>query len=39
MVRETELFFESQVREDRPIDELLRADYTFLNEQLADHYG
>ena len=39
MVRETELFFESQLREDRPIDELLRADYTFLNEQLARHYG
>jgi hypothetical protein len=39
MVRETELFFESQVREDRPIPELLRADYTYLNEQLAGHYG
>ncbi len=39
MVHETELFFESQVREDRPIQELLRADYTFLNEQLARHYG
>ena len=39
MVRETELFFESQVRDDSPIPELLRADYTFLNEQLADHYG
>ena len=39
MVRETELFFESQVRADRPIPELLRADYTFLNEQLARHYG
>ena len=39
MVRETELFFESQVREDRPISELLRADYTYLNEQLARHYG
>ena len=39
MVRETELFFRSQVREDRPIRELLRADYTFLNEQLARHYG
>ena len=39
MVRETELFFRSQVREDRPIQELLRADYTFLNEQLARHYG
>ena len=39
MVRETELFFESQVREDRPIPELLQAEYTFLNEQLARHYG
>jgi len=38
MVSETELFFESQVREDRPIPELLRADYTYLNEQLARHY-
>jgi hypothetical protein len=39
MVRETELLFESQVRENRPIPELLRADYTYLNEQLARHYG
>src|SRR5262249_5721188 len=39
MVRETELFFESQVREDRPIPDLLRANYTYLNEQLARHYG
>jgi hypothetical protein len=39
MAQETELFFESQVRNDRPIPELLRADYTFLNEQLARHYG
>jgi hypothetical protein len=39
MVRETELFFESQVREDRPVPELLRADYTYLTEQLARHYG
>jgi mono/diheme cytochrome c family protein len=39
MAKETELFFESQVREDRPLQELLRADYTFLNEQLARHYG
>jgi hypothetical protein len=39
MAKETELFFESQVREDRPLPELLRADYTFLNEQLARHYG
>ena len=36
--RETELFFESQVREDRSLVELLRADYTFLNERLARHY-
>ena len=35
MLREIELFFESQVREDRPIQELLRASYTFLNEELA----
>jgi hypothetical protein len=39
MTQETELFFESQVREDRPIQDLLRANYTFLNERLADHYG
>ncbi len=39
MARETELFFESQVREDRPIPELLTANYTFLNERLARHYG
>ena len=39
MVRETELFFESQFRSDRPITELLKADYTFLNEELARHYG
>ncbi len=39
MVQETQLFFESQLRADRPIQELLTADYTFLNEQLARHYG
>ena len=39
MVQETQLFFESQVREDRPIQELLTANYSFLNEQLARHYG
>ena len=39
MVEETQLFFESQVREDRPVPELLTADYTYLNEQLARHYG
>ena len=39
MVTETELFFRSQVRGDRPIPELLRAGYTYLNAQLARHYG
>jgi hypothetical protein len=37
--RETELFFDSIVREDRGALELLTADYTFLNERLARHYG
>ncbi|MGE3887243.1 MAG: DUF1592 domain-containing protein [Vicinamibacterales bacterium] len=39
MVRETELFFDSLVRADRPITDLLTADYTFVNERLAKHYG
>ena len=38
-VRETELFLESQLQDDRSMVELLTADYTFLNEQLARHYG
>jgi len=38
-LRETELFFDSIVREDRSILDLLTADYTFLNERLAIHYG
>jgi hypothetical protein len=37
--QETELFFESMRREDRSVLELLKADYTFLNERLAKHYG
>jgi len=37
--RETELFFDSIVRENRSVLDLLRADYTFLNERLARHYG
>jgi mono/diheme cytochrome c family protein len=37
--RETELFLASQIREDRSIVDLLRADYTFVNERLARHYG
>src|SRR5581483_3274147 len=37
--QETELFFESVVREDRSVLDLLKADYTFVNERLASHYG
>ena len=37
--QETELFFDSVLREDRSVLDLLRADYTFLNERLAKHYG
>jgi hypothetical protein len=37
--RETELFFDSILREDRGVLELLTADYTFVNERLAKHYG
>ena len=36
---ETELFFDSIIREDRSVLDLLNADYTFLNERLAKHYG
>jgi len=36
---ETELFFDSVVREDRSVVDLLAADYTFVNERLARHYG
>jgi mono/diheme cytochrome c family protein len=35
---ETELFFESVMREDRNVLDLMTADYTFLNERLARHY-
>jgi len=37
--RETELFFASIVRENRSALDLLKADYTFVNERLAKHYG
>jgi mono/diheme cytochrome c family protein len=37
--RETELFFASIVRDDRSVLDLLTADYTFVNERLARHYG
>jgi mono/diheme cytochrome c family protein len=37
--QETELFFDHVLREDRSVLELIKADYTFLNERLARHYG
>ena len=37
--QETQLFLESQLREDRPAMELWTADYTFVNDRLARHYG
>jgi mono/diheme cytochrome c family protein len=37
--QETELFIASTLREDRSVLDLLRADYTFVNERLARHYG
>jgi hypothetical protein len=37
--RETELLFQSIIREDRNVTDLLSADYTFVNERLAAHYG
>ncbi|HTP31182.1 MAG TPA: DUF1592 domain-containing protein [Candidatus Acidoferrales bacterium] len=39
MRRETELLFENIMREDRSVLELLTADYTFVDERLAKHYG
>ncbi len=36
---ETEMFFESILREDRSVLELIKSDYTYLNERLAKHYG
>jgi mono/diheme cytochrome c family protein len=39
MIRETELFFEAMVKEDRNILDFLDADFTFVNERLAKHYG
>jgi hypothetical protein len=37
--QETEMFVASTLREDRPLADLLNADYTFVNERLARHYG
>jgi hypothetical protein len=39
MIKETELFFQEIVKEDRSILEFLDADYTFVNDRLARHYG
>ena len=39
LVSETELFLDYQIRADRPVAELLTADYSFLNERLAKHYA
>lgn len=39
MVREVELFVDSVFREDRNVVDLMTADYTYLNERLAIHYG
>lgn len=39
MLRETEMFFGAIVQEDRSVLDLLNADFTFLNERLAKHYG
>jgi mono/diheme cytochrome c family protein len=39
MAKEAELFFAAVVHDDRPIADFLHADYTFLNERLARHYG
>jgi mono/diheme cytochrome c family protein len=39
MKQETELFFDSIMREDRSVMDLLNANYTFVNERLAKHYG
>jgi hypothetical protein len=39
MIKETEMLFDSVVREDRSLLTLLDADYTFVNERLARHYG
>ena len=37
--QETQLWFDSQVREDRSVLEILTSDYTYANQRLAEHYG
>jgi hypothetical protein len=39
MQKETELWLESQMRDDRSVMDLLKTDYTFVNQRLAEHYG
>jgi hypothetical protein len=39
MIRETQMFFENLIREDRSVLEMVSADYTFVNQRLAEHYG
>jgi hypothetical protein len=39
MRKETELWLESQMREDRSVVDLLTTDYTYVNQRLAEHYG
>ena len=39
MWQETQIFLENELREDRPVVNALRANYTFVNERLARHYG
>jgi len=39
MIRETQMFFEHLVREDLSLFEMISADYSFMNERLAQHYG
>jgi len=39
LAKETELLVDSTLREDRSVADLLKTDYTFLNERLAEHYG
>ena len=39
MQQETELFFAEQLRGDHPLVEMLQANYTFVNQRLAEHYG
>jgi len=39
MIQETQLFFDNLVREDRSLLEIVSADYTFMNDRLAEHYG